>query len=669
MATDPTKLVFDGLPVPSPGTVRLTFGDDSPEPPAPPAHGVRLAFGQPAATSPGVVRLVFGGTDDGPAPSVPDATLHGTGRITGLRLHITARTGLQLVGSGRITGMRLHVAAAYKINAARPMVARTNAVWQVANPRQSGLQDRAQDTIAAPSGTAQHWQPATRTPSGAAVIVQNTLRAPLDNRSAYNSATRAMQDARTLYSNARRDVRRLLREAFANAQRGQTQPLTLRHQDNLRDRRPWSNTGWQGAQRQGLPHTSGQGPALWLHKPFDGDYQNAMRPPPGIYVPTPVVPQPDPCYLPTLPVRLVFGGLADSSLPARLVFVCERHAPEPGETVVVPIKRVYMVINNATLRRVSDNALIPTISMSMSLEVDSWTWSFSASLPWQALPLVDLSSVDPVEVQATINGVAYRFLVEKIGTERTFGSNTVRVSGRGKSAFLDSPYAPSMFFGNTTPRTAQQLMGDVLTLNGVPLDWTINWGITDWVVPGNVWTHQGSYISALTNIAAAPGAYIQPHPTLQELFVLPRYPAMPHQWGDLTPDFDIPSAVMTREGIERNDLPIYDRVFVSGTTAGVLGQVTRAGTSGELIKPMVTDALITHVDAARQRGIAELSPAGRQFDVTLRMPVLEETGIIPPGKLVLYRDGGVERLGFTRSVQVDVGLPDIWQSIGVETYA
>ena len=108
---------------------------------------------------------------------------------------------------------------------------------------------------------------------------------------------------------------------------------------------------------------------------------------------------------------------------------------------------------------------------------------------------------------------------------------------------------------------------------------------------------------------------------------------------------------------------------MSGTTAGVLGQVTRAGTSGELIAPMVTDALITHVDAARQRGIAELSPAGRQFDVTLRMPVLEETGIIPPGKLVLYRDGGVERLGFTRSVQVDVGLPDIWQSIGVETYA
>jgi hypothetical protein len=84
---------------------------------------------------------------------------------------------------------------------------------------------------------------------------------------------------------------------------------------------------------------------------------------------------------------------------------------------------------------------------------------------------------------------------------------------------------------------------------------------------------------------------------------------------------------------------------------------------------MVTDALITSVTAARQRGIAELSRGGRQRNVTLRMPVLEETGIIPPGKFVLYRDGAVERIGITRSVQVDVGLPEIWQSLGVETYA
>ena len=67
-------------------------------------------------------------------------------------------------------------------------------------------------------------------------------------------------------------------------------------------------------------------------------------------------------------------------------------------------------------------------------------------------------------------------------------------------------------------------------------------------------------------------------------------------------------------------------------------------------------------------GLAVLSDTGRIASVNLRMPVLSETGIIPPGKFVSYVDGGTERIGITRSVSVDVGLPEIWQVIGVETH-
>ena len=670
MANDPTKLVFDDLPAPSPGTVRLTFGDDSPEPPA---HGVRLAFGQPAATSPGVVRLVFGGEDGGPAPSVPDATLHGTGRITGLRLHIIARTGLQLVGSGRITGMRLCIVAAYKINAARPTVARTNAVWQVADPRQSGLQDRAQDTIAAPSGAAQHWQPATRTPSGAAVIVQNTLRAPIDNRSAYNSATRAMQDARTLYSNARRDVRRLLRDAFANAQRGQTQPLTLRHQDNLRDRRPWRTTGWQGAQRQGLPHTSGQGPALWINKPFHGDYQNAMRPPPGIYVPTPVVPPPDPCYLPTLPVRLVFGELADSSLPARLAFVCERHGsgpgPQPGEIIVVPVRRTYIVINSITLHRVDTGAELQAHSFSMSLDYQSWTWAWNASLHSDAAPHLGRDSAgDPPELAVFVNGVEFRLRLERKTRDRRFSPTRWAVSGRGKASVLGSDDAPRQSFRNTADRTAQQLMADVLTVNGVPMGWTIDWGLDDWLVPAGAWALQGNYIDAINDIAGAAGGYVQPHNTAATLRVLPRYPLPPWEWGSVTSYVQIPDDAAEVEGTDYIDKPAYNRVFVGGIGAGVFGPFTRAGTAGNVIAPQVNHALITHPDAHRQRGIAELSDTGKQERITLNMQVLPETGVIVPGKFIRYL-GDTPVMGIVRSTSIDWSRPRLRQTLEVETHA
>ena len=150
--------------------------------------------------------------------------------------------------------------------------------------------------------------------------------------------------------------------------------------------------------------------------------------------------------------------------------------------------------------------------------------------------------------------------------------------------------------------------------------------------------------------------------------MLPRYPVAPWDWGSVTPDLEIPSSVMTREGIDWVELPRYNRVFVSGTTAGVLGRVTRAGTAGDVLAQMVTDPLITHVDAARQRGLPVLARTGRWADVSLRLPVLPETGVIRPGAFVRYVDGGTTRLGLVRSVAVDAALPEVWQSIKVETF-
>lgn len=602
--------------------------------------------------------LVFGEDD---APPTVDATISLVASLPALRGAVRTALGVPVSLRATLPALRASIKVVYDTRTDRPLVGKVSGVYQNADDVEAGVQPAWTDAVRYSTPLTPAWT------DGIAISAQ---RSPgwTDGdrlRNATGSLYREADDLRSSSIGRFQEGVRIKRGTASRFQEGidLRSARTSWFQEGIRDRRNFT----AGSFQDGIPYSTGirtfESSADPLIVWLAAIYEEAMRAPAGIYV-RPGPQPPDPCYLPDPNLVFVEGPGGPN-----LVFVCERHGPgpEPGETVVVPIKRVYMVLNEATLRRVSDNALIPTLSMSMSLDVDSWTWSFSASLPWQALSLVD--DAEPTEVQAVINGAPYRFIVEKISTERSFGGNTVRVSGRGKAALLDSPYAASMFFGNTTSRTAQQLMGDVLTLNGVPLDWTVDWNITDWTVPGNVWTHQGSYMSALNNIAAAPGAYIQPHPTDQTLIVLPRYPAMPHQWADLTPDFDIPADVSTREGIERANLAVYDRVFVSGTTAGVLGQVTRAGTSGESVAPMITDPLITHVDAARQRGLAALSPGGRQQNVTLRMPVLEETGIIPPGKLVLYRDGGVERLGFTRSVQVDVGLPEIWQSLGLETYA
>lgn len=58
--------------------------------------------------------------------------------------------------------------------------------------------------------------------------------------------------------------------------------------------------------------------------------------------------------------------------------------------------------------------------------------------------------------------------------------------------------------------------------------------------------------------------------------------------------------------------------------------------------------------------------------MSLRLPVLAETGIIPPGKFVRYVDGGVTRIGLVRSTSAAIERTEdkltIWQTIGVETH-
>lgn len=49
--------------------------------------------------------------------------------------------------------------------------------------------------------------------------------------------------------------------------------------------------------------------------------------------------------------------------------------------------------------------------------------------------------------------------------------------------------------------------------------------------------------------------------------------------------------------------------------------------------------------------------------------VLAETGIIEPGAFVEYQDGSITRLGLVRATQVEAGMPEAWQTLGVQAYA
>jgi hypothetical protein len=426
---------------------------------------------------------------------------------------------------------------------------------------------------------------------------------------------------------------------------------------------------WQIGQRRQREHAGRSGASQARRGQAEAArWEPARRPATGAHPHTaPPVP-PAPCYTPN--PALLFEAKWNGS--AALVFLC-KSTPTGADPIVVPVRRVYMTVNNLQLRRVEGDVDIPALTLGLSVDADSWTWSWSATLPRDAQSLLaGVIAGEAVELEATINGVAYRLLAESMGRDREFRSTRIRVQGRGLAAVLDAPYAPVRNFANTQARTAQQLMADVLTINGVSLGWSVDWQLTDWLVPAGVWSHQGSYISALSQIAAAAGGYLQPHATAKTLRVLPRYPLAPWHWHDLVggliPDYELPSAVTTREGVEWVRKPAYNRVYVSGVGAGVQGQVTRAGTAGDVLAPMVTDSLITHVDAARQRGLSTLSDTGAQARVSLRLPVLAETGIILPGAKVRYVDGSDTLLGIVRGTSLDWSRPTLRQTLEVQTH-
>ncbi len=645
-------------------------------------QNVDLLYDQPAATD---ADLIFGADYVPPRNDVvvqatlplpvvsvafiPPARLEVLAELPGLTVStLILRPSVPLnVGVASLPGVAFTGEVRYASRTQRPTIGQTAHEWQQAAQTEEGATQGQQDAAATPAGWGAVWQRAERSMHGIAHRLPPVLvAAPLQRRTGQQQATRLHGATGFLHEGAT-PIEQIRVGVFQNATRLRD-ATRFAHQDGDRAKRAGRSALWENArlltQRQSTDfQIASRRPVGWR-----GRYQDAMRPPPGISVwIVPEPPEPPRCYTPI--GHLLFTALAPAS--AHLLFFCQNHTDPPdGEPVVVPVRRVYFVINNVTLHRLPDGLPVPVFNLALSLDAASWTWGFDALLPAAATSLVAPgSNGGPVELVASVNGTPFRVLAESISRERSFGDASIRVSGRGRNAVLAAPYAPVMNFQQPQARTAQQLMDDVLTLNGIPLGWNIDWGLTDWNVPAGVFTQQGTWMEALVAIASAAGGYLIPHPSDQSIRVRHRYPVAPWEWSTVTPDFVLPVDAVARESLRWVEKPGYNRVFVSGQDVGVLGQVSRAGTAGDVLAPMVVDALITEAAAARQRGIAVLADTGQQIEVSLRLPVLDETGIIKPGAFVEYQDGSVTRLGIVRSTQVEAGMPEVWQTLGVQGYA
>ena len=627
------------------------------------APSSELLFQHPRATS---GALVFGGDDDTTGP-VAAVTVNAAFVLGGVHVRATVSAPVRVLVAATLGGVNISAAVVYDNRVTRWLDQRAAAPHQTARSMQPqwsggwGTPARERRGTHLPWGRAHRLATQPTLPLQPAIPLRQTRAAP------WPLGTRMQQSSSAVHQAAL--SLRLQKTAAWQTAQGLDRSTASRMQSGIFYDHGHT-THWQPATAHAPTWRAPVGASLhlvgkqWAVMPW----HTAQQAPPGLSVLPPTEPPFDPCYLPD--ARLVFD--VPWSADARLVFVCERHGPgpnpEPEAEIVIPVRRYYVVINDITLRRVDGNYELLAYGLSMSIDRDSWTWSFSATLRADALPYLEPGSrTEPVELEATINGAPYRLQVEKIGRDTKFGAVRIRISGRGRAAILAAPYAPVLNFGNSAPRTAQQLMGDVLTINGVSIGWDVDWGLVDWPVPAGAWAMQGSYIDAITDIAAAAGGYVQPHATDATLRILPSYPVAPWEWSTVTPDVELPMESALVESVEWVDRPMYDRVFLSGISKGVFGPFTRSGTAGGLIAPQVSHALMTHADVHRQRGLAELSNTGRQAHYQIKTQVTPEAGIIVPGKFV-RRVGGTTVIGIVRSNRLDWSSPVMRQTIGLETH-
>lgn len=629
-----------------------------------------LLFGQAPIASGGPVQIVFGDdVDDGGGGTTPDAVeLRAAGTITGLRGRIRATVATRLVAAGRITGLRGAIVGLYDVNVERPVAATARVGWQDARPVRASAQQRfeqASPTYAAVQAVWQNarlrraahnarWQQAQQL---AAIVhqalqqAQRVARAPTLQR--FEQAQRLRVHAQQQLQQARPLAAAPTAQRFEDATR-------LRH--SARSSFEEAHHALQAAVRNSFGHGAP------LSRVIASRYEQARKPGPGVSR-SAQPPAQYPCYLPTLPAHLVFDEPWSSD--TGLVFVCDGHEPGPGPDpeppqFVIPLLRVYMTVHTISAVLLPSLEPVQLKGVSISSDDDGYGWTLSASGPEHLFE--QLAPVDglPARVRVTLDGIDWVFAIEPPDRSRSFAGRAAAVRGRSVTSLLAAPFAQPSTWGNAGAAfTAQQLALQALEFTGVSLDWAI----TDWLVPAGAWSFQGTPLAVVQRIAEAAGAVVRSHRTDAQLRVAPRYPSLPWEWATAAVNVQMPGQIITTDSLTRQDNPDWEAVSVVGELGGVDGRIVRSGTAGAVLAPGVIDPLITHADAARQRGRAVLGPAGRGYTHTMTVPLLTggtNPGLILPGYLLQVNEPGLNWRGLVRGITVTESSPTVRQQLVVE---
>lgn len=327
-----------------------------------------------------------------------------------------------------------------------------------------------------------------------------------------------------------------------------------------------------------------------------------------------------------------------------------------------PFYYVEHAINIVDLR---DDVVLEFDSISLGCDDGSVCWTLSATGPVELFDRFTTGDIPVIEL--SINGNTWRFVIEGVQRNRAFGDPGVSVTGRSLTITAGEPYEFPVNWVNDGPATAQQIAAQAQVYNGLEVDFQVD----DWLVPSRAFTFTGSPLAVVQRVAESIGAVTRADRVENRISLLPRYPSLPNEWREEVPTVEIHLDAVMADSYERADKPSYTGIYVAGQADGLIARVYLAGTMGDKLASMVTDALLTEEIALRQRGEAELGKGGPQALVRLTLPVLDEPGF--PGVFELnwlcrIVEPTVTWYGIVRAVAVAVQFGQVSQTITLERH-
>ena len=347
--------------------------------------------------------------------------------------------------------------------------------------------------------------------------------------------------------------------------------------------------------------------------------------------------------------------------------------PEPEKP---EIRESYLLMNIITTVVLPDRTPLELPSMEISLDIDSFSWSFTGQL-WGAsnIALVEPDKDGLKQIEVNINGWKWIFIVERYSTDRRHGDERYTIYGSSRTQLLASPYAPQRSKSNGANLNAKQAITEELANTGFTATYpNLNdYSTPDWIMPGGSFSYQNqTAMQVVAKIATTAGSVIIPSRENDQVSIQPRYPASPWHWNTSTMDKIVPASMVISLSANWRPEQAYNAVYVSGTNAGVAVNVKRTGSNGNNPAPDILEDWLTETQVNTERGRNELAKGGNQSITTIELPLTDTNtapGLIGPGMLVEVQDitGDWQALCLATSISAS-GVRNVVQSVDLERH-